>query len=101
MLPGAPNAVQDMVQKATQSGVKGNRANSQAIIKGWLLDPDFNKGGFWKTVESVTSKKDLTREQDWCSKKQFYDEYGESEAEEMIENGSCLIRHRQISDTNV
>ena len=57
-------------------------------------DPKFT-GSFWKCAISLGYEEGIHQKQEWKSKKEIYDRYGESEAEEMIADGSIQVIRAQ------
>ena len=64
------------------------------------MDPQC--GSFFKTrLDTVTSSKSIKATKQWVSKKQILSEYSDSEAEEMIQNGSLEYRKNPLNKSRL
>ena len=70
-----------------RSGPKGGGRRAAGImLMAWIVDPKMDKM-FWDVVQSIDYKESVGSKSTWISQKQLYDKYGESEAEEMLDQG--------------
>ncbi|CAK0826761.1 unnamed protein product, partial [Prorocentrum cordatum] len=69
--------------KTSKGGAK--RAASVMLVA-WLVDPEMDEL-FWDVAQGISYSEGVTSESTWMSQKQLCDKYGESDAEEMIDQG--------------
>ena len=71
---------------------QGQERKKRAIVKAWMLDQEFSNN-FVDLISQLAYQEGLSQEAEWLTTKEFFDKYGDSEAEEMIANDRVQARH--------
>ena len=90
--------VWERIKNESEAGTK--RANQRRVLEAFLLDPscgDF----FLEQAQTLSFGGSCSKESTWLSRKQLLDVYDESEAEEMLENGSLQYRANPKNDKRI
>jgi hypothetical protein len=85
----AAKKVWERIKAESLAGSK--QKNQRQVLEAFLLDPACGKF-FVEQTQKLTFGKNYSKEATWMSRKQLLDVYDESEAEEMLENGSLTYR---------
>lgn len=90
--------VWDRIKEESVAGTK--HTNQRRVLEAFLLDPscgDF----FLEQTQKLSFGRTVAKEATWMSRKQLLDIYDESEAEEMLENGSLQYRSNPKNDKRI
>ena len=90
--------VWERIKDESRAGTK--QANQRRVLEAFLLDPscgDF----FLEQAQTLSFGGSCSKESTWLSRKQLLDVYDESEAEEMLENGSLQYRANPKNDKRI
>ena len=85
----AAKKVWERIKEESLAGSK--QKNQRQVLEAFLLDPTCGKF-FVEQTQNLAFGKNYSKEATWMSRKQLLDVYDESEAEEMLENGSLTYR---------
>ena len=68
----------------------------KAVVLGFVLDPTL-RDAFFEACSSVVCTDRVKSQTKWCTRKQFVDVYGDSEAEEMEAQGLVEVRQSEVN----